>query len=353
MGSVRRSLLLAAGVAAVLHLALVGGAQGSATAGYPTGVAAAGDSLSTGFASGTGPGDVPGNSWSTGTNPAVASHYLRILRAQPRVAGRTLVVARDGARISSLESQMERVVEHGDIDYVTVQIGVNDICSARRVQDITPIATFRARFLAAMQVLQRGDPDARVLITSLADEARWNDAVLQLPRERSAVLDGTVCDPRPGPDGRQSETRRLLIQGWEQAYNRVLASVCSEFLHCRYDGGALFRLTYRPQDVSARDAFHPSVSGLARMAAVTWSATFDFGDDTPPRAWATLQPSGEGRSVTLHASDAHGVRGIEYRLGEEDWLVYGGPLWVRAGARLDYRAVDVDGNVSAVGEVTG
>jgi len=159
---------------------------------------------------------------------------------------------------------------------VTIQIGVNDICEARRAGDVTPVPVFRDRFARALRVLRRGAPDARVLVTSLADEARWNDAVLPTPGGASQIRDGTVCDPNPGADGRQDPAVRARIQGWEESYNRVLASVCAEFVHCRYDGGALYRLAYRPSDVSTHDAFHPSVAGLARMAAVTWPLARDL-----------------------------------------------------------------------------
>ena len=94
-----------------------------------------------------------------------------------------------------------------------------------------------------------------------------------VPKE---IEDRTVCDPKPGPDGRQNRAVRARIRGWEESYNRVLASVCGGFRHCRYDGGALYRLSYLPADVSTHDAFHPSVRGLAKMAAVTWPAARDL-----------------------------------------------------------------------------
>jgi hypothetical protein len=95
------------------------------------------------------------------------------------------------------------------------------------------------------------------------------------------IEDGTVCDPRPGLDGRQDPAVRGLIHHYEEAYNRVLASVCAHFLLCHYDGGALYRLSYQPSDISRHDAFHPSVGGLAKIAAVTWRASFDFRVPTP------------------------------------------------------------------------
>lgn len=265
--------------AAVLNMAAGDGfgRDADAARGWsPSGIAAAGDSLSTGYGSDGSSGDHPRNSWSIGDNPAVGSHYARVRRKWPRITGHVLLVARDGAHVDALAGELARVVSRGDIDYVTIQIGVNDICDARRPREITPVPRFRDRFARALHVLHRGSPDARVLVTSLADEARWNDAVLQMPVVAREIEDGTVCDPKPGPDGRQDPAVRARIHRWEESYNRVLASVCGGSRHCRYDMGALYRLSYRPADVSKHDAFHPSVRGLARMAAVTWPAARDL-----------------------------------------------------------------------------
>jgi lysophospholipase L1-like esterase len=241
---------------------------------HPSGIAAAGDSLSTGYGSVDLPGrkglDHPEESWSIGSSPAVKSLYARIRERWPQVGGHRLLVAHDGATVSALAGQLQRVVARRDIDYVTIQIGSNDICNARRPSEITPVTTFRRRFARAFAILESGASGVRVLVTSVADEARWNDAVLQIPSMRSQLAPGTVCDPNPGPDGRQDPAARALIQGWEQAYDRALASVCAAFKNCRYDGGALYRLVYQPADVSRHDAYHPSVLGLARMAAATW-----------------------------------------------------------------------------------
>src|SRR5207247_4340260 len=128
------------------------------------------------------------------------------------------------------------------------------------------------RFAQALGVLYRGAPDARVLVTSIADEARWNDAVLRLPGRAHEVEDGSVCDPRPGANGRQNPAVAARIHQWEEAYDGALEAVCAHYLLCRYDGGALYRLGYQPADISAHDAFHPSITGLAKMAVVTWRA---------------------------------------------------------------------------------
>jgi lysophospholipase L1-like esterase len=233
------------GVLLLLPAAALGVAAGdsfgrdarAASAWYPSGIAAAGDSLSTGYGSDGSSGDHPTNSWSIGDNPAVASHYARIRRRWPRIAGHVLLVARDGAHVDALAGELQQVASHGDIDYVTIQIGVNDICDAREPGEITPVAVFRDRFARALHGLHRSAPDTRVLVTSLADEARWNDAVLEIPAMAREIEDGTVCDPKPGSAGSQDSAVRTRIHRWEESYNRVLASVCAGFRHCRYDGG--------------------------------------------------------------------------------------------------------------------
>jgi lysophospholipase L1-like esterase len=239
------------------------------------------------------------------------------------------------------------------VGYVTIQIGVNDICGSPHDDWITPVPVFQARIARALQILHEGAPDARVLLTSLADEANWNDAALQIPALAHQLADGSPCDPQAGPDGRQSPAARARIHRYEDAYDGALAAVCAGFLHCRYDGGALNRLTYRPSDVSTHDAFHPSVSGLARMAAATWKATFDFTDTVPPRAAARVTRGGTITTVALSAHDKRGVRGLEYRIGGSTWVAYVAPIPLAPGATLIYRAVDVNGNFSAPKAVVG
>ena len=51
--------------------------------------------------------------------------------------------------------------------------------------------------------------------------------------------------------------------------------------------------------------------------------------------------------VTLRASDAAGVSGIEYRLGDGPYTTYSRPLTLAPGMQLRFRAVDRNGNSSA------
>jgi hypothetical protein len=102
-------------------------------------------------------------------------------------------------------------------------------------------------------------------------------------------------------------------------------------------------------DVSTIDYFHPSVSGQAKLAAVTWGATFDFTDQVAPTSVATVA----GGSMTVTASDNVGVAGIEYRFPGGGWTRYDGPIALAAGQTVDVRAVDVNGNIEASQTISG
>ena len=129
--------------------------------------------------------------------------------------------------------------------------------------------------------------------------------------------------------------------------NEVLAEVCALYIHCRFDKGAVFNDPFTSDDVSKRDYFHPSIRGQTRLAQVTWSASFDFTEQTPPISTAVTILAEGGLVVSLEATDDVGVAGIEYRLNLGPWQRYTGPLLLPTGSNIRFRAVDVNGNVEA------
>ncbi|MDX6599496.1 MAG: hypothetical protein QOE87_3383 [Gaiellales bacterium] len=315
-------------------------------AGPPTAIAAAGDSFNTGFAARPGTGDNPDVSWSTGDSADVASIYGRLTALAPALRPHRALVARDGSKASDLRRQfLDAAASHAQL--VTVQSGGNDVCSARDVSRLTPPESFRQSIEAAFAVARERMPDARIFITSLTDEARWNDRSATIPGNDAKLSDGTLCDPALDAAGKQSPLRRRQIQAAEQRYNRILRDVCSSNAHCRYDGGAFFRLEYDQDDVAPTDAFHPSVTGLKHMAATAWRAGFDFSDSTPPSVSAKTRRVGSTLRVALTATDAAGVAGIECRSGRSPYAACPKPLVLQHSERLTYRAVDRNGNVSA------
>ena len=276
----------------------------------------------------------------------MASVFSRLVALTPRLRHRSLLVARDGSKVADLARQFVRAAAFR-AQLVTVQSGGNDVCSARDAAHVTPVASFRRSVDAAFEIARTRMPDARIFVTSLTDEARWNDRSATIPGNDSKLSDGTLCDPQLDANGAQSPARRRQIQAAEQRYDAILRDVCSRDVHCRYDGGAFFRLEYDREDVAPTDAFHPSVRGLRRMAATAWTAGFDFHDSTPPRVSASTRQSGSTLRVAIAASDAAGVAGVECRFGSAPYVTCPRPLVLPHGARVTYRAVDRNGNASA------
>jgi hypothetical protein len=69
----------------------------------------------------------------------------------------------------------------------------------------------------------------------------------------------------PYEDGTKPET----VQ-----FNQILAEVCAAYARCRWDGGAVYDYRFSASQVSTLDFFHPSLSGQAALARVTWAASW-------------------------------------------------------------------------------
>src|SRR5215210_4415077 len=124
-----KSLVLTA--AALLSALVVPAAVAdSSVVGYPSSIASTGDSITRAFNTCSFPFiGCPANSWSTGTNSTVNSHYRRILAANPAIQGRNYNDARTGARMNGLLTQVQAAVSQG-AEYVTVLMGANDVCTS-------------------------------------------------------------------------------------------------------------------------------------------------------------------------------------------------------------------------------
>src|SRR3954451_21168039 len=108
-----------------------------AVAGWPASMASTGDSITRAFNSGSAYTDAPANSWSTGTNASVNSHYSRILAAFPGINGHSFNDAVTGAQMVDLSSQVANVNSQ-HVEYVTVLLGANDACRPTEAQ-MTPV----------------------------------------------------------------------------------------------------------------------------------------------------------------------------------------------------------------------
>src|SRR3954452_10071379 len=128
--------------------------------GYPSSMAALGDSITAGFGSCGAFIICTRNSWSTGTASQVDSHYARILAKNPAMKGHAHDYAQPGAVASSLPAQAQRAVA-AKAQYVTVLIGATDAC-AGSVAGMTSVADLQDSVDSALSTIRKGLPQSRV-----------------------------------------------------------------------------------------------------------------------------------------------------------------------------------------------
>lgn len=242
--------------------------------GLPTSMAALGDSVTTGFGSCLALATCARNSWSTGNGLRVQSHYRRLVEANPALRDKARNHAAPGARAAALAGQATAAAR-SPAAYVTVLIGANDVCR-RRVEEMTPVATFRAEVDRALDVLKAADPRPRVLVASVPDLYRlWE--IGHTDERAVRAWDRGICPAllvNPTSTAGADVARRAAVRERIGAYNAQLAAACRRYgSRCRYDGGAVHRVRFTLDMVNPLDYFHPNVAGQNKLAEVTWAAS--------------------------------------------------------------------------------
>jgi lysophospholipase L1-like esterase len=248
----------------------------ASAASYPKSMAATGDSITTAYNTGFFPYvDNPSASWSTGTSTAVNSQYLRLLKLNPRIQGRNYNDAADGAKMANLAGQMQKVVSQR-VQYVTVLMGGNDLCTSS-VGSMTSVATFRSQLTSAMNTLTSGLPSVRVQVVSIPNayhlwELFKDNFLARTVWAAFGVCQSLLADPLS--TDADDVARRNAVRQRNVDYNDVLRDTCALYIQCRFDGYAVFNTVFVASDITGRDYFHPSTSGQAKLASVTWAAGF-------------------------------------------------------------------------------
>jgi lysophospholipase L1-like esterase len=261
------SIVLALVIAAVVPL----GAAAAPV--YPNAMAALGDSITRGVGSGFWLFDAPSYSWSTGTVSSVNSHYLRIKAANPAIYGKNYNYAKTGVKVSDLARQTGLVST--SIQYVTILIGANDVCTSSEAT-MTSVQTFHDQFQSAMNMLTSRAPNARIYVISIPDVYHLWDLFDTNSTARSKWSQYRTCQSmlanptsmQPADVARRSRVRQRNID-----FNTQLQLVCAAFTQCRFDGNKSFNYQFAASDISTVDYFHPSRTGQATIARVTWDVT--------------------------------------------------------------------------------
>jgi lysophospholipase L1-like esterase len=272
MSARRLHLWLLGLVPAIIIVSLLPPSASSASSAYPRVMAATGDSITRAF-------DVNWYyflrdgveySWSTGTNPAVNSHYQRLLAVDPKLAGNAYNDARRGARMSDLGGQLAAGASQR-AGYVTILMGANDVCTSS-ISTMTPTATFETQFKTALGNFVAARPSARVFVSSIPDIYRlWSILHDNLYAAGTWNL-FNICQSMLSASNTEQQRQQVVAQ--EKADNDALARVCHAFRQCRWDNYAVYNTAFSTADVSTVDYFHPSVTGQKNLAAVTWAASY-------------------------------------------------------------------------------
>jgi len=243
---------------------------------YPKSIASTGDSITRAYNTGFFPYlDNPSASWSTGTSTTVNSQYLRLLKLSPKIYGHNYNDAVSGAKMANLAGQMQNVVaQHAQ--YVTVLMGGNDLCTPS-VGTMTSVATFRTQLTAAMDTLASGLPSVRVEVESIPNAYHLWELFKDNFVARSVWSLFSVCQSllaNPLSTTVADVARREAVRQRNIAFNDVLRDTCALYIQCRFDGYAVFNTVFTASDITGRDYFHPSTSGQAKLASVTWAAGY-------------------------------------------------------------------------------
>jgi lysophospholipase L1-like esterase len=259
--------------ALLLMLGLAAPAQASTSPPLPHSMAAIGDSITQAYDACCSYGAHPANSWSTGSAgwDGVTSHYERILALSGAIKGHAYNDSVPGATMADAPGQAASAVSQG-AQYVTFLMGANDVCTSSP-STMTSVSTFRAEYQQALATLNAGLPArAHIYVASIPNIYQlWSiyhtDPLAQLVWDAAGICQSMLSPYRTEAD------RQTVLQR-EIDFNTVLQQECAKYSRCRFDGNAVFSYQFSRSQVSPLDYFHPSLSGQATLADITWATSW-------------------------------------------------------------------------------
>ena len=154
---------------------------------------------------------------------------------------------------------------------MTILLGANDLCTSSP-STMTSTDTFRAQFSQALAILMAQDRKPYVLVSSIPNLYQLWQVLHTNSLARWAWANFHICQSMLGAT--RTEAGRQLVVDRERAFNRILAEVCAQYSRCRWDNEAVYHYRFSASQVSTLDFFHPSLSGQAALARVTWAASW-------------------------------------------------------------------------------
>ena len=268
MGRMARIMVLAL----VVILAGVVAQPAWAAAPLPASMAAIGDSITRAYDVCCSYGDHPGQSWSTGATSydGITSHYERIKQLNPAITGHAANDAVTGAKMAQAPGQATQAASQ-HARYVTILLGANDLCTSSAAT-MTSTDTFRSQFSQAMATLMAQDRKPYVFVSSIPNLYQLWQVLRGNSLARTVWAVANICPSMLGATRTEAERQQVVAR--EQAFNQILADGCRQYATCRWDNWAVYNYQFSASQVSTLDYFHPSLSGQASLARVTWAASW-------------------------------------------------------------------------------
>ncbi len=216
-------------------------------------------------------GNWPGHSWSTGNVPldGIASHYERLRAQHPAIRGHRWNNAVSGAQMADAPGQARGTVGQG-AQYVTILMGANDLCGWDGT--LTPTATFRAQFTETLDILRTGLPASHVFVASIPNLYQLWSILRTNPVAQTVWQAAGICPSMLNFFNSPADRQAVIDR--EVELNQVLEDVCATWSNCRFDNYLTYDYAFTRSMVSKLDFFHPSLSGQATLATLTWNASW-------------------------------------------------------------------------------
>lgn len=242
----------------------------TADAEHPRGVIAFGHSALTGLSADPDrpQENSPESSWATGTDPAVDSVYLRLVRVRPETKGAVANTAQNGAKSSTLPDQARAAL--GQVPFpalAIVQTIDNDIrCDG---SDEAHLPEFRASVRAAIEVVHTTSPKTSILVvSSFGSPAGYAKALAADPVAVAGFAGAEPCAPFTA-GGRINAKGVSTLTAIIDKYEAEQVRACEGITVCHSDDGALGGFTER-LELFASDRQHLLAGGHAELATIIW-----------------------------------------------------------------------------------
>ena len=179
---------------------------------------------------------------------------------------------------------------------------------------MTSVDAFRTQFQAAMATLRAGSPGRTS--TSSASRESWACTSSSADNWWARFIWGIagICQSllaNPGSTQQADVDRRARVGPAELGLQPGRSPKSAHATpRCLWDGGAAFNTPFAASDVSG-DYFHPSVSGQAKLSAVSWADGYTWTaappPNQPPSASFSASCSGLTCEFTNTSTDADGT----------------------------------------------